>query len=186
MSELLPKILVVDDEPWNLELMEAYLSSDYELIMATNGVEALEKVKDFEPDVILLDVLMPKMDGYQTCEILKKDDSTKFIPVVLVTALSEKEDKIKGIESGADEFLSKPVDMLELKTRVHSLLKLKQQQDMVRKERDTAQKYLDVAGVMILIIDNDQNIVEINKKGKTILECSEEDLIGKNYFDNFI
>ena len=186
MSELLPKILVVDDEPWNLELMEAYLSSDYELIMATNGVEALEKVKDFEPDVILLDVLMPKMDGYQTCEILKKDDSTKFIPVVLVTALSEKEDKIKGIESGADEFLSKPVDMLELKTRVHSLLKLKQQQDMVRKERDTAQKYLDVAGVMILIIDNNQNIVEINKKGKTILECSEEDLIGKNYFDNFI
>jgi len=164
MSELLPKILVVDDEPWNLELMEAYLSSDYELIMATNGVEALEKVKDFEPDVILLDVLMPKMDGYQTCEILKKDDSTKFIPVVLVTALSEKEDKIKGIESGADEFLSKPVDMLELKTRVHSLLKLKQQQDMVRKERDTAQKYLDVAGVMILIIDNNQNIVEINKK----------------------
>ncbi|NPE31346.1 DUF835 domain-containing protein [Methanococcoides sp. SA1] len=186
MSELLPRILVVDDEPWNLELMEAYLSSDYELAMATNGVEALEKVKDFEPDVILLDVLMPKMDGHQTCEILKKNDSTKFIPVILVTALSEKEDKIKGIESGADEFLSKPVDMLELKTRVHSLLKLKQQQDMVRKERDTAQKYLDVAGVMILVIDKDQNIVEINKKGKIILECSEEELIGINYFDNFV
>ncbi|NPE29080.1 DUF835 domain-containing protein [Methanococcoides sp. SA1] len=186
MSEPFPKILVVDDEPWNLELMEAYLSGDYEIALASDGVEALEKVKDFDPDIILLDVLMPKMDGYQTCEKLKNDESTKFIPVVLVTALSENEDRIKGIKAGADEFLSKPVDMLELKTRVHSLLKIKQQHDTIRKERDTVHKYLDVAGVMIVILDNEQNIVNINKKGGEILGYSNEELIGKNYYDNFV
>ncbi|ABE51779.1 response regulator [Methanococcoides burtonii] len=186
MSEPFPKILVVDDEPWNLELMEAYLSGDYEIALASDGVEALEKVKDFDPDIILLDVRMPKMDGYQTCEKLKNDERTKFIPVVLVTALSEKEDRIKGIAAGADEFLSKPVDMLELKTRVHSLLKIKQQHDTIRKERDTAHKYFDVAGIMIVIIDNEHNIVNINKKGGEILGYSKEELIGKNYYDNFV
>lgn len=176
----------MDDEVANLEVMEAYLSNDYEIAMTTSGGEALEKVKQFKPDVILLDILMPLMDGFETCKILKTDEETKFIPIILVTALSEKEDRIKGIEAGADEFLTKPVNILELKTRIRSLLKLKQQHDLLLKERDTAQKYLDIAGVLILILDSDQNIVTINNKGASILECSKEEIIGLNWYDNFI
>ncbi len=182
----IPKILVVDDEPWNLELMEAYLSGEYDITMAANGAEALEKVEQVMPDLILLDVLMPRMDGYQVCENLKKNESTHFIPVVLVTALSEKEDRIRGIEVGADEFLTKPVDMIELKTRVKSLLRIKFQQDMIRSERDTAQKYLDVAGVMMVIIDNEDRISLVNKKGTEILGYPESELIGRNWFEDFV
>ncbi len=182
----MPRILVVDDEPWNLELMEAYLSGDYDITMAANGAEALDKLEEIMPDLVLLDVLMPKMDGYQVCESIKKNTATSFIPVVLVTALSEKEDRIRGIEVGADEFLTKPVDMLELKTRVRSLLRIKFQQDMIRSERDTAQKYLDVAGVMMVIIDNDDRITLVNKKGTEILGYPESELIGRNWFEDFV
>ncbi|WP_135612371.1 DUF835 domain-containing protein [Methanococcoides sp. AM1] len=186
MTNNLPKILVVDDEITNLEVMEAYLSNDYEIAMATSGKEALEKVKQFEPDIILLDILMPMMDGFQTCKMLKTDEETKFIPIILVTALSEKEDRIKGIEAGADEFLTKPINILELKSRIRSLLKLKHQHDLLLEERDTAQKYLNIAGVLILVLDNDQNIIEINNKGSNILECSKEEIIGLNWYDNFV
>ncbi|UGV41235.1 DUF835 domain-containing protein [Methanococcoides orientis] len=186
MTNDLPKILVVDDESTNLEVMEAYLSSDYEIAMATSGKEALEQVKQFQPDIILLDILMPIMDGFQTCKLLKTDEETKFIPIILVTALSEKEDRIKGIEAGADEFLTKPINILELKSRIRSLLKLKHQHDLLLEERDTAQKYLNIAGVLILVLDNDQNIIEINNKGTHVLECTREEIIGLNWYNNFI
>ncbi|WP_052402762.1 DUF835 domain-containing protein [Methanococcoides methylutens] len=186
MTKDLPKILVVDDESTNLEVMEAYLSSDYEIVMATSGKEALEQVKQFQPDIILLDILMPIMDGFQTCKLLKTDEETKFIPIILVTALSEKEDRIKGIEAGADEFLTKPINILELKSRIRSLLKLKNQHDLLLEERNTAQKYLNIAGVLILVLDNDQNIIEINKKGTNVLECTKEEIIGLNWYDNFV
>ncbi len=186
LTKDLPKILVVDDESTNLEVMEAYLSSDYEIVMATSGKEALEQVKQFQPDIILLDILMPIMDGFQTCKLLKTDEETKFIPIILVTALSEKEDRIKGIEAGADEFLTKPINILELKSRIRSLLKLKNQHDLLLEERNTAQKYLNIAGVLILVLDNDQNIIEINKKGTNVLECTKEEIIGLNWYDNFV
>ncbi|WP_445475867.1 DUF835 domain-containing protein [Methanococcoides methylutens] len=186
MTNNLPKILVVDDEITNLEVMEAYLSNDFEIAMASSGKEALEKVKQFQPDIILLDILMPVMDGFQTCKILKASEETKFIPIILVTALSEKEDRIKGIEAGADEFLTKPVNIMELKSRIRSLLKLKQQHDLLLEERDTAQKYLNIAGVLILVLDNNENITEINNKGASILECSKEEIIGLNWYENFV
>ncbi|MEL4304816.1 DUF835 domain-containing protein [Methanococcoides sp. LMO-2] len=186
MTDNLPKILVVDDEIANLEVMEGYLSNDYEIAVASSGKEALEKVPQFQPDVILLDILMPVMDGFQTCKILKTSEETKFIPIILVTALSGKEDRIKGIEAGADEFLTKPINIVELKSRIRSLLKLKQQHDLLLEERDTAQKYLNIAGVLIIVLDNDQNIVEINNRGAAILECSKEEAIGLNWFENFI
>lgn len=136
VEKIMPKILVVDDEPQNVELLDAYLALDYDVIEAYSGEEALLKTKDELPDIVLLDVMMPLMNGYEVCKILKSDTKTQFIPVILVTALSGIDDRIQGSEAGADEFLTKPVNKLELMTRVKSLLKVKQLHDSLLAERD--------------------------------------------------
>jgi response regulator RpfG family c-di-GMP phosphodiesterase len=109
----------------NTELFRAYLEDTYDVIVAYNGHQALEIVKSQMPDIVLLDVMMPDMNGYEVCESLKLDPETQFIPVIIVTALSGRNDWIRGIDAGADEFLTKPVNKLELLTRVHSLLRIK-------------------------------------------------------------
>lgn len=128
-SMIKPKILVVDDEPMNVELFDAYLSKDYYIIKAYNGSEALLKVETTNPDLILLDIMMPGKNGYDVCKQLKDDPKTMFIPIIMVTALKEKEDRIKGLEAGADDFLSKPIDIIEVTARVKSLLRVKQYYD---------------------------------------------------------
>lgn len=130
------KILVVDDEPINIELISGYLEKDYEIIPAASGKEALEKVSLEKPDVVLLDIMMPQMSGYEVCDKIKQEDLTHFIPVVMVTALSELEEKIKAIEAGADDFLTKPINSIELKTRVKSLLKGKYYYDQLVKNKE--------------------------------------------------
>ncbi|SES78527.1 PAS fold-containing protein [Methanococcoides vulcani] len=181
-----PKILVVDDEPLNVELMEVYLSGDYEVIPAYGGAEGLEKVRTEDLDLVLLDVMMPGISGFDVCRTLKEDPLYQFIPVVMVTALSGKDDKIKSIEAGADDFLSKPVDRLELETRVKSLIKIRQLHTSLLAQRDQAQNYLDVAGVILLVLDKDQNVTLINRKGCEVLGRSEEGILGKNWFDSFL
>ncbi|NYT19176.1 MAG: response regulator [Methanosarcinales archaeon] len=181
-----PKILVVDDEPLNVELMEIYLSGDYEVIPAYGGAEGLEKLKDEDIDLILLDVMMPDVSGFDICKVLKEDPAYQFIPVVMVTALSGKDDKIRSIEAGADDFLSKPVDRLELETRVKSLIKIRQLHNSLITQRDQAQNYLDVAGVIVLVLDKDQNVTLVNRKGCEILGRGEDDILGKNWFDSFL
>ncbi len=127
------KILVVDDEDRNLRLMEALLIPlGYEVILARDGEEALEKAREIPPDVVLLDIMMPKMDGFEVAKRLKKDEETKIIPIVMVTSLKEVEDRVRALEVGADDFLSKPVDKIELKARVQSLLKVKAYNDHMR------------------------------------------------------
>jgi len=125
----LPRILVVDDDRKNVELMEAYLSPDYEMIPAYRGKEALEILEKEEIDLVLLDVMMPDMKGYEVCVKLKENENTQFIPIIIVSALSRRKDRIQGLEAGADEFLTKPIDQIELKTRVKSLLRLKELYD---------------------------------------------------------
>ncbi len=121
-----PKILIVDDEPFNVDYLEQELADlGYETTSATNGQEALEKVAAEAPDLILLDVMMPIMDGFTVCRTLKESDETRLIPVVIMTALDGIEDRIKGIEAGADDFLTKPVNDRELLARVRTTLKLK-------------------------------------------------------------
>lgn len=128
------KILVVDDNQQNLELIQAYLEDlQCELFSAIDGPEALEKVKDIMPDLILLDVMMPKMSGFEVCNRLKNDPATAQIPVIMVTALNELGDIEKAIDSGTDDFISKPVNSLELKTRVKTMLKLKHITDKLEK-----------------------------------------------------
>lgn len=121
-----PRILIVDDNPQNVELLTALMQSEgYEVISASNGQEALARVATLPPDLLLLDIMMPGLDGFTVCQTLKADPATRLIPIVLITALGEEEHKLQGIDVGADDFLTKPVSQAELKARVRSLLKLK-------------------------------------------------------------
>ncbi len=124
------KILIVDDEPFNVDYLQQELEDlGYETISATNGQEALEKVAAEAPDLILLDVMMPVMDGFTACRILKANEATQLIPIIIMTVLGGTEDRIKGIEAGADDFLTKPVDRRELIARIQTAVKLKQAVD---------------------------------------------------------
>jgi len=115
-------ILVVDDDTTNLMVIEKMLKTQGFIVeQATSGQEALDKVRKRLPDVILLDVMMPGMDGFEVCRRLKSSEETRLVPIVIVTALKEREDKIKGIEAGCDDFISKPIDRLELIARVRAL-----------------------------------------------------------------
>lgn len=121
-----PRLLVVDDNKTNIELIKKQLhGQSYLFEDATNGYEALEKIRSWRPDLILLDLMMPGMSGYEVCKTVKGDKDMRFIPVIVITALSELEDKLKAIDMGADDFLIKPFNKLELATRIRSLLRLK-------------------------------------------------------------
>ena len=125
-----PTLLIVDDEERNIRLLKAMLTAkNYNLLEASHGEEALRLVSETPPDMILLDVMMPQMDGFEVCRRLKEDGKTKAIPIIMVTALSEKQHRIKAMEVGADDFISKPVDYTELTIRVNSLLRIKSYQD---------------------------------------------------------
>ncbi|MBN2467721.1 MAG: response regulator [Deltaproteobacteria bacterium] len=131
------RILVVDDNVQNVELLDAYLSvAGYQVSKAYDGEEALRKVEEDNPHLILLDVMMPKLDGYQVCNLLNQNEKTRFIPVIMLTALKELDDKIKGIEAGADDFLTKPFNKVELLTRVKSLLRMKHLRDELDRRKE--------------------------------------------------
>jgi len=133
-NEKTPVVLVVDDNEQNLELLQAYLEDvDCETVAAYDGVQALDLVGKNPPDLILLDVMMPKMSGFEVCKRLKNDPKTSDIPVIMVTALHEFGDIEHGIDSGTDDFLSKPVNKLELVTRVRTMLKIKHLTDKLER-----------------------------------------------------
>lgn len=120
-----PAILVVDDQFQNVELLEAYLAPQgYEIVKASSGAEALEKISVNSIDLILLDIMMPHMSGLEVLEKLRANEKTRRVPVVMVTVLKETEDKIKALEAGCDDFISKPVDKIELLARVKAMLKI--------------------------------------------------------------
>ncbi len=137
-------ILVVDDNLQNLELLQAYLEDlDAEVRVAHDGVEAIAAVEHKQPDIILLDVMMPRMSGYQVCVKLKGSPDTRDIPIIMVTALNEIADVERAVDSGANDFLTKPVNKLELVTRVKSLLSfrhLKRQHDQILEQVRRLQK----------------------------------------------
>ena len=124
------RILVVDDEPQNIRLLQIRLQADgYTVLAANSGQEALELVQAEAPDLILLDIMMPGMNGFEVCQQLRAEEATQFIPVVMVTALAEQEDRIRAIEAGADDFISKPFDSHEVLARVRSLVRIKKYHD---------------------------------------------------------
>src|SRR5215813_1220716 len=144
------KILIVDDEPFNVDYLEQELEDlGYVTVSARNGREALEKVALEAPDLILLDIMMPIMDSLTTCRILKEDDETRLIPIVIMTALDGINDRIKGIEAGADDFLIKPVNHRELLARIQTALRLKHTVDQklseLRRIKDHFAKFVPEA-----------------------------------------
>ena len=133
-NETKPLVLVVDDNEQNLELILAYLEDvDCQTISATSGIEALDIVRKKLPDLVLLDVMMPKISGFEVCRRMKDDPQTTDIPIIMVTALNELADIEKAINSGTDDFLSKPVNKWELITRVKTMLKLKHLTDRLER-----------------------------------------------------
>ena len=133
------RILIADDNEQNRELLEAYLSGEgHEILMSVDGQQTVEKALSSQPDLILLDIMMPKLSGYEVCQKLRADPATAEIPILMVTALKEMGDIEKAVAAGADDFLTKPVHRLELQTRVRSLLRVRH----LSNERDRLLAYL--------------------------------------------
>jgi adenylate cyclase len=127
-----PRILIVDDVPANVHILQARLAANgYDIVTATDGEEALAAVTETQPDLILLDVMMPKMDGFEVCRRLRADSSLPFIPIIMVTAKADPKDVVAGLEAGGDEYLIKPVDQAALVARVKSMLRIKNLHDTV-------------------------------------------------------
>jgi CheY-like chemotaxis protein len=132
------KILIADDNAANVELLDTYLTEcDYDIVTATaaDGAETLEKVKEFQPDLILLDIMMPKLSGFEVCENLRANPATKDIMILMVSALSELGDIDRAVKAGCDDYLSKPVKRYELLKRVGNLLKLRSVSDELERLR---------------------------------------------------
>lgn len=179
------KVLIVDDEPLNVELLQAYLGSEYVTVSAFNGKEALSKVNEEKPDIVLLDVMMPEMNGYEVCKIIKASEGTKLLPVVMVTALSNREDRIRGVEAGADDFLTKPVDKVELTARIRSLLRIKHLHSSLQQEKDKLEMQNRVRSVLTRIIPTlfktvplEQKNMIIHQMTNMVVESMLEDLMG--------
>lgn len=134
------KILIADDNVPNVELLEAYLDGvDCEIAIASDGRDTLAKVAEFQPDLILLDIMMPKLSGFEVCKTLKRDPQTKHMMILMVTALNELGDIERAVAAGCDDFLSKPVNKLELVKRVENMLRLRQVTD----ELERLRRYID-------------------------------------------
>lgn len=166
------RVLIVDDIPTNVRLLEARLTAEYyEVVTASSGPQALEICDSQDIDIVLLDVMMPDMDGFEVCRRLKANPKTHHLPVLMVTALDQPSDRVRGLEVGADDFLTKPVDDTALMARVKSLVRLKSLTDELRSRAVTGQQIavedalramdkISAAGGSILIVDTDQRHAE--------------------------
>src|SRR5438477_11391283 len=136
------KVLVVDDTPLNVKLLGDLLAvKGYAVATAVNGEDALAKLASEKPDLVLLDIMMPGMSGYDVCRRIRANPDTALLPVVMVTSLDPHEERVHGIEAGADDFLSKPINQPELLARVRSLLRVKTLQDEVRRQAAALQEW---------------------------------------------
>jgi len=198
-----PKVLIVDDEPLNVKLLAGVLSSEqFETIPAYNGDEALQKVEAESPDLILLDIMMPGINGYEVIRRLRSDSENRDIPVILVTALDGTDNKIMGLEAGADEFINKPVNQAELLARVKSLIRLKQYQDQLKahthsinsftseqKEKKSFQNEIDLPSILLVEDDNrDAKLIQtylygepcrfkLTRSGEEAISCARQEKI---------
>ena len=194
----MPKILAIDDKKDNLVILATLLKNlmpECTVITALSGIEGIEKARTESPDAILLDVKMPGMDGFETCRRLKSDESTKHIPVIMITAIkTDPQSRVKGLETGADAFLSKPIEENELASQVKVVLRIKKAEDALREERDSLEKrvmertaalgeseekfrnYIRRAPDGVFIVDDAGQYVEVNKSACQIMGYSKEEL----------
>lgn len=151
------RVLVVDDVDVNVKLLEAKLTAEYfDVLTASNGMDALRIAQAEQPDLVLLDVMMPQMDGFEVCRRLKADPRTTAIPVVMVTALSDVADRLRGLEVGADEFLTKPVNDVALFARVRSLARLKRMMDEWRLREEVYNRFAELPGADLASAEDDR------------------------------
>lgn len=178
------KILVTDDIKQNVKLLRVILTaSDYDVVEAYDGEEALEKAKAERPDLIIMDVMMPRLTGYEACRKLREDDALREIPVIMVTALHEMDDRIKGIEAGADDFISKPFNKVELLARVKSLLRTRRPAEK-KDEASILDAILPDLAEGVVITDGQWKVKRINKAAGEFLlpyEPLVEDMVFSAY-----
>ena len=193
-----PVILVVDDHPQNIELLEAFLAPQgYEIITAANGEEALRKLSGNQIDLILLDVIMPGMNGFEVTRRVRQDHPLQLPPIILVTALREAKDRVEGIEAGCDDFISRPVDKMELLARVRSLLKIKAYNDLMsnyQKEleatkisadeaREYAESIINTVREPLIVLDHDLRVVKVSRSFYEFFKVKSEETIGQLIYD---
>ncbi len=173
-------ILIVDDEKKNLKLLKEMLKSEnYSLFGALSGEEGLKMVAEISPDLILLDVLMPGIDGFEVCRRLKQEEKTRTIPVIMVTVLEEKEHRLKAMEAGADDFLSKPVDKNELLTRVKSMLRIKSYHNALQESEEKYRTVLEVSPDPVVVYDMVGKVVYFNPAFTSIFGWTLKERLGK-------
>jgi DNA-binding response OmpR family regulator len=137
MVQASARILIAEDHPQGVELLEAYLGeSPYELHTATNGEETLHAIRDWRPDVVLLDIMMPRLSGFEVCKQLRRDPATRKVGVIMITALDQPADVDRAVEAGTDDFLTKPINQTELLLRIRALLKCREQPDALPRALD--------------------------------------------------
>src|SRR5580693_8724088 len=199
------RVLIVDDELHNRQLLEVMLAAEgVALQTASSGEEALEMVAAQPPDLILLDIMMPGIDGYQVAAKIKSNRATSNIPVIMVTALDDQKSRMFGLSAGAEDFLTKPVNRGELCARVRNLLRLKAYGDYhdhysqmleeevglrtvdLRQERDRAQRYLDTAGVILLALDQEGRITLVNRYACSTLGWTAAELLGRDWVETCV
>jgi PAS domain S-box-containing protein len=180
----LANILIVDDTPHNLRLLSQMLSEHgYQVRAALNGPRALAAVQATPPDLILLDIMMPEMDGYEVCNRLKADEHTRNIPVLFISALNETEDKVKGFGAGGLDYITKPFQLGEVLARVETHLKLSRLQREVRFQEAITRELLNASPDAAYLVGVDDTILTSNELGEKDLGCSVSELSGKHIWD---
>jgi len=177
-------ILVVDDQPENTELLEAHLvPQGYEVVKAASGEEALKILSGNQIDLVLLDIMMPRMSGFEVLEKIRADKKTRLIPVVMVTALKETEDRIKALEARCDDFISKPFDRHELLARVKSLLRIKSLHNEVEEARKYAENIINTVREPLIVLDQDLRVVSVNRSFYGVFKVKPEETVGQLIYD---
>lgn len=180
-----PTIVLADKDEMDIRILEAALTTNYCLSRVYSGKEVLEKAKDL-PDLILLGNALPDMSGYDVCSLLKNNAATQSTPIVMIMSPSEYGNEDRSIDAGADDYLTRPIDTLELKTRARSLIRIKELHDSIVAERDQAQKYIDLAGSIFGVINKDFEVTLVNEKAAEVLGYSKEEITGQKWFDVFL
>lgn len=153
---ILPKVLIIDDEPVIRELLETLLAGEgLELLFAENGETGLKLAQEFQPDAILLDVMMPVMDGYETCRQIRATPGLSEVPIIILSALADREARLSGLRAGADDFLTKPFDAVEMKVRVKNIMRLNRYRNLVA-ERSR----------FYWVVENDEKGISSSIKGR--------------------
>ena len=179
-----PKILIVDDEPDQVELLCSQLEDDYFPIPAYGGKEGLELVKSSKPDLILLDLMLPGVNGFEVCRRIKSDPDSTFIPVIIISGFFEKSNKIKAVECGADDFINKPIDRFELKTRIRSLIRIKRNYEALQESENRYKQFFNNSPAVTFLVEPGTGfIIDANEPACAYYGYTREELTTKRIFD---